>query len=107
MSSVIERNVRIPKEKLADFCRRWRIVECSLFGSVLTDEFGPESDLDVLVTFEQGADWSLLDHILMEQQLEELFDRKVDLLTKRSVERSLSQYRSRRILETAEAIDVA
>jgi predicted nucleotidyltransferase len=106
MSSVIEHNVPIPRKEFTEFCRRWRIAECAFFGSVLTEGFGQESDLDILVAFEEGADWSLLDHILMEQQLEELFDRKVDLFTRRSVERSSNLRRRKEILETAEAIDV-
>ena len=48
--------------EISEFCRRWQISELALFGSVLRDDFGPESDLDVLVTFFPGANWGLLDH---------------------------------------------
>ena len=61
--------IEIPKEKIADFCRKWKIVELSLFGSVLRDDFRPNSDVDLLVTFSPDAEWSLLDHMAMEEEL--------------------------------------
>ena len=61
-------NIEIPKEKIADFCRKWKIVELSLFGSVLRDDFRPDSDVDILVTFSPDAEWSLLDHVAMEEE---------------------------------------
>ena len=64
----------------------WRIIEFVLFGSVLRDDFDAESDLDILVAFAPDADWSLLDHVQMEQELEALLGREVDLLSRRSVE---------------------
>ena len=57
-------SIEIPKEKIADFCRKWKIVEFSLFGSVLREDFRPDSDVDVLVSFSHDAQWSLLDHEL-------------------------------------------
>jgi len=76
----------------------------ALFGSVLRDDFGPGSDLDVLVTFEPEADWSLLDHLRMEQELAALLGRKIDLLTKRAVEQSHNWMRRQEILNTAEVV---
>ena len=56
-------NVKVPIDLVAisDLCRRWRVTELSLFGSVLRDDFRPDSDIDVLVTFATDAPWSLLD----------------------------------------------
>ena len=102
-----ELNARIlglSQRKISDFCQRWRITEFALFGSVLRDDFDAESDLDILVAFAPDADWSLLDHIQMEQELEALLGRKVDLLSRRSVERSHNWLRRREILETAEVV---
>lgn len=82
------RNLDLPETELADFCRRWRIRELALFRSVLRDDFDEESDLDILVAFAPDADWSLLDHMRMEQELEALLGRNVDLVSRRSVERS-------------------
>jgi uncharacterized protein len=63
------KNVFLPQKEISDFCQRWQISEFALFGSVLRDDFGPDSDLDVLVTFAPEADWSLFDHLRMEEEL--------------------------------------
>lgn len=94
----------ITEEQLDQFCRRWAIAELSLFGSALREDFGPESDLDILVTFLPEARWSLLDHVQMEIELAELLGREVDLITRRAVERSGNPLRRREILETAQVV---
>jgi len=96
--------IPIDRQRLAEFCRRWRIREFSLFGSVLRGDFGPESDVDVLVSFEPEAQWSLWDHFSMREELRQLLGREVDLLTRRSVERSPNWIRRKAILESAETI---
>jgi uncharacterized protein with HEPN domain len=83
---------------LADFCRRWKISELALFGSALRDDFNPESDVDVLVTFVPSAHWSLLDLVRMQDELSGLWKRPVDLLTRRAVERSQNWIRRKAIL---------
>jgi len=93
------------KEKLRDFCRRWKITEFSLFGSVVREDFGPESDVDVLVTFEKGAPWTLFSMVHMEDELVEIFGRPVDLLTRRSIERSLNPIRRDSILGNAVSLE--
>ena len=100
-------NIEIPKEKIADFCRKWKIVEISLFGSVLRDDFRPDSDVDLLVTFSPDAEWSLLDHMAMEEELSAIFGRKVDLVSRRAIERSDNYIRRKAILETAQPYYVA
>lgn len=107
MRTMTKRNLDIPKKQIADFCRRWQISEFALFGSVLRDDFDPDSDLDILVTFAPGADWSLLDHLRMEQELADLLGRKVDLLSKRAVEQSHNWIRRREILNAAEVVYVS
>lgn len=102
-----ERNTIIPKNQIADFCRRWHISELALFGSALRDDFGPDSDLDILVTFAAEADWSLLDHLRMEQELASLLNREVDLFSKRAVEQSHNWIRRQEILNTAEVVYVS
>lgn len=96
--------IAIDHEKLDAFCRKWKIRELSLFGSVLRDDFGPKSDVDVLVSFEPDERWSLWDHYHMQEELKELFGRDVDLLTRRSVERSENWIRKKSILEGAETV---
>ena len=95
-------SIEIPKEKITDFCRKWKIVEFSLFGSVLREDFRPDSDVDVLVSFSHDADWSLLDHMAMEEELEIIFGRKVDLVSRKAIERSENYIRRKAILETAQ-----
>jgi predicted nucleotidyltransferase len=97
-------DTHLPAQPIAEFCQRWRISELALFGSVLRDDFRPDSDLDVLVTFAPDANWGLLDHIRMERELSSILDRDVDLLTRRSVEQSHNWIRRQQILDTAEVI---
>ncbi|HEV7427381.1 MAG TPA: nucleotidyltransferase domain-containing protein [Thermoanaerobaculia bacterium] len=94
------------KEKLRDFCQRWKVTEFSLFGSVVRDDFGPESDVDVMLRFADDADWSLFDEVHMEDELVEIFGRDVDLLTRRAVERSRNPIRRESILTNAVALDL-
>ena len=100
-------NIEIPKEQIADFCRKWKIVELSLFGSVLRDDFRPDSDIDLLVTFSPDAEWSLVDHMAMEEEMSAIFGRKVDLISRRAIERSENHIRRKAILETAQPYYVA
>ena len=78
-----------------------------MFGSALRSDFGPESDLDLLFTFSPSADWGLLDHHQMKQELATLLGREVDLLTKRAVEKSRNWMRRREILSTAQVVYAA
>ncbi len=99
--------LNVTPAQLTDFCRRWEVRELALFGSVLRDDFGPQSDVDVLVEFSPDARWSLFDHVRMQDELSELFGRNVDLVTKKGVERSRNAVRRRAILEGAQVVDVA
>ncbi len=93
-----------PEDKLEAFCRRWKIRELALFGSILRDDFGPDSDVDVLVEFDADAEWGLLDHIQMQQELQALLGREVDLISKRAVERSENWIFRQEVLSTAKVI---
>ncbi len=100
-------NIDIPRAALAEFCRRWQITEFALFGSVLRDDFGPDSDIDVLVQFSSAARHTLFDLVTMQDELRALFGRAVDLLSKRGIESSRNSLRRRAILESAEIIYAA
>ena len=78
-------------------------MELRLFGSVLRQDFRPDSDVDILVTFSRDAQWSLLDHVAMEEEASAIFGRKVDLVSRRAIERSENYIRRKAILETAQA----
>ena len=94
----------IPDDKLAEFCRRWKITELALFGSVLRDDFNDESDIDVLVTFADDARWSLLDFVSVRQELQYLLGRKVDLVEKPAIRNPFRRYE---ILRTHEVVYAA
>ncbi len=99
--------VQLDAEQIAAFCQRWQIVEMSLFGSVLRDDFGPESDVDFLVTFAPGACHDFADLDEMEAELAALVGRRVDLVERHLVEQSRNYIRRQAILESAESIYVA
>jgi predicted nucleotidyltransferase len=89
---------------VAEFCARWQIVELAIFGSALREDFRHDSDLDLLITFADGARWSLLDHLRMQQELSELLQRKVDLVSRRAVEESRNWLRRDAILASAQTV---
>ena len=100
--------IEIDKDKLRDFCRKWKVTEFALFGSaVRPEEFREDSDVDVLVTFTADAHWTLLHIVTMKEELEAIFGREVDILTRRSVEESRNPFRRESILESATVLDVA
>jgi predicted nucleotidyltransferase len=92
----------VPRERLGEYCRRWKIVELRVFGSALREDFRPDSDLDLLVRFAADADWSLMDHVAMEEELTGIIGRKVDLVSQRAIEQSANWIRRKAILESAE-----
>ena len=79
-------NIEVDRERIEAFCRKWKIREFALFGSVLRDDFRPDSDVDVLVVFEPEYEPGFRDWLGMEYELEAMFGRKVDLVEKSSVE---------------------
>jgi len=97
----------MPSDELTAFGKRWQISELALFGSVLRDDFGPESDIDVLVSFLPEAEHGLFDMVNMEEELSQLLGRKVDLVSRRGIERSRNYIRRRAILDSAEVIYAA
>ncbi len=94
----------VKSKDIALFCKRWRIREFAVFGSILREDFSPESDVDVLITFSRNADWGLFDHAQMRSELETLFRRKVDLITRRALEKTQNQILRERILNSTKVI---
>lgn len=93
--------------RLAAFCDGWSVQELAIFGSGLRGPLQPESDLDFLVTFRPDAEWSLVDHVRMEEELSELVQRKVDLVSRRGIERSANSIRREAILAEARPVYAA
>ena len=94
----------LPRKKIAEFCKRWSITEFSVFGSVLRDDFRPESDIDVLVSIDPKAHIGLFEIAQMQIELEDLFKRPVDLVEKEGLR---NPYRKEEILRTAKVIYAA
>lgn len=99
-----EIRIALPKEKIKAFCIKWKVIEMSLFGSVLSKEFRPDSDIDVLVSFKKDADWSLFDFVDMIDDLQAIFGRKVDLVEKDTLR---NPFRRESILANNEVIYAA
>lgn len=104
MLTMGQRMIEVPKDQIAAFCHRWKVEELSLFGSVLREDFGPDSDVDVLVTFAEDADWSLYDWVDMIEELKVIFGRDVDLVSKRGLR---NPFRRHAILTTREVVYAA
>ncbi|MHC5058295.1 MAG: nucleotidyltransferase family protein [Planctomycetota bacterium] len=98
--------VRIPVDEavIAEFCRRWGVREFALFGSVLGQDFRPDSDVDVLVTFETGREWTLDEYLAMVDELKGLFGREVDLAVRSTIR---NPFRRHHILRTRRIVHVA
>jgi uncharacterized protein len=97
--------IALPQAEIAQFCQRWNVQEFYLFGSVLRDDFRSDSDIDVMVQFAPEAHWGF-EIVEMKQDLEKMFRRKVDFLTKSSIEKSENWIRRKEILGTARLIYV-
>ena len=94
-------HLSIDHQRITDFCRKWKIKEFSLFGSVLREDFRPDSDVDVLVTFEPDVPWSLLDIVTMMDELREIFGRDVDLVEEDAIR---NPFRRHSILTTRKVV---
>jgi predicted nucleotidyltransferase len=96
--------VNLSKEKIEDFCRRWKVKELSLFGSVLRDDFNQGSDIDLLVSFFEDARWSLFDWVEMIEELKGIAGREIDLVEREALR---NPFRRRAILASKEVIYAA
>ena len=99
--------IQTPRGDLQAFCERWGVVELALFGSALRDELGPDSDVDILISFDDKARPTLLDMVRMEDELTELFGRQADLMDRDAMEASGNYIRRKAILGSAETIYAA
>ncbi|MCE2453108.1 MAG: nucleotidyltransferase family protein [Nitrospinae bacterium] len=100
-------NVEASREEIAAFCERWQVTQLAVFGSALREDFGPESDVDLLVSFEESARHTLFDMVRMEEELKTIFGREVDLVERAGVEQSRNHIRREAILQSTETIYAA
>ena len=96
--------IELPMEKVTEFCHKWQVTEFTLFGSVLRDDFRPDSDIDIMVEFDPAAcpTFSTLDR--MEAELKIIFNRDIDLITRQGIASSRNYLRRREILSSAQVI---
>ncbi|MFZ0748920.1 MAG: nucleotidyltransferase family protein [Pyrinomonadaceae bacterium] len=96
--------IEIPNNSVKEFCQRWKINELAIFGSALRSELRPESDLDILVSFAEDANWSIFDHARMSEELSALLGRKVDIVEAVTLN---NPFRRHEILSTRQVIYAA
>jgi len=99
--------INLDDKIVREFCQKWKINELSLFGSVLRDDFGPDSDVDILVAFEPDARYSLFQFSRMQRELTAIIGYDVDLVEKSEVEGSDNPIRRKSVLETAQRVYAA
>lgn len=99
-----KKQLQLPISMVDNFCRRWKIREFSIFGSALREDFSSRSDVDVLLSFLESAQWGLFDLVDMKEELEKIFGREVDIVEKEGIR---NPFRRREILRTREVIYAA
>jgi predicted nucleotidyltransferase len=100
-------SIAIREDRVTDYCRRWKVAEMAIFGSALREDFGPDSDIDILVLFNADARWSLFDLVRMEEELETILGRAVHLVPRQAVEQSENYVRRKSILDNSEVVYAA
>ncbi len=99
--------VQIDQVGIGEFCKKWKVAEFAIFGSALRPDFGPDSDVDVLVTFKPDSKRSLFDLVQMEEELKGMFGREVDLVSRQGIEASRNYLRRKAILGSAKVLYAA
>ncbi|WP_242044298.1 MULTISPECIES: nucleotidyltransferase family protein [Leptolyngbya] len=108
LKTILNDRLNASSSQIAEFCDRWNVAELALFGSVLRADFKPEeSDIDVLVTFNSDYSWTFDATFQMREELMALFQRKVDLISRKSLEQSSNWLRRNQILNSAQVIYAA
>jgi predicted nucleotidyltransferase len=100
----INGSIEVPDAAIAGFCRKWKITQIELFGSALREDFRPDSDVDLLLTFQKNDGWGLYEFVEMQDELEQILGRPVDLVERAAVERSRNPFRRKNILSTARLV---
>jgi len=98
---------RIDQVRIGEFCKKWKVAEFAIFGSALRPDFGPDSDVNVLVTFKPDSKRSLFDLVQMEEELKGMFGREVDLVSRQGIEASRNYLRRKAILGSAKVLYAA
>jgi len=97
-------NFKIPQKEIESFCQKYNIKELAVFGSFLRDDFNDNSDIDLLYTFKENSGYSLFDIVRIKEEIEIVFNRPVDFVSRKAIEKSKNIYRKRAILENSKVI---
>lgn len=97
-------NIKVDPEMLKFFCKKWNIIEFALFGSVLRNDFNSDSDIDVLLSFDENAKISLFDLVKIKEELESFFGRDVDIVERKAIK---NPYRMKNIFSNMEVLYAA
>ena len=100
----INGSIEVSDEAIDGFCRKWKITQIELFGSALRDDFRPESDVDLLVTFEENDGWGLYEFVEMQDEMERILGRPVDIVERAAIEKSRNPFRRKNILSAAQVV---
>ena len=92
---MILNGIDISEDFIKSFSKKWKIKEFAMFGSILRNDFDKNSDIDVLLTFSQNAKISLLDFVIMQDELKSVFHREVDIIEKNALN---NPYRKKEIM---------
>ena len=95
---------RWPTDEIEALCRRWKIARLELFGSAVRDDFRPDSDIDLLVTYEPDDPWGLFDFMDMREEISEIVGRKVELVEREAVKENPNRFIRKAILESARVV---
>ena len=101
---MVQTAIQLPEDRIAEFCKKWRVREFSLFGSILRPDFRPDSDVDVLVDLEPQVPWTLFEWVEMIDELKVIFGRNVDLVDKSAIN---NPFRKRTILASRRIVYAA
>ena len=105
--AILHKRMGISRAALIEFCTRWQVAELHLFGSVLSESFSDDSDIDLLVSFNDAATWGIFEFVRMREELQNLVGRDIDLFEKVAIERSRNPIRRDAILQSARKIYAA
>jgi len=84
-------HIDLNRSLIKEFCQKWKITRMAFFGSVLRDDFKPDSDVDVMVSFHPASQWSLFDIVEMKLELEEIFKRDVDIVEEGTIKNPIKR----------------
>jgi uncharacterized protein len=101
---MVKHGIELDSPAVQEFCRKWKVTELTAFGSILRDDFGPRSDIDFIIEWEGDAPWDLCDYMDMVEELQQHFGRKVDLLSRFSLEHDTNWLFRKHVLSRTEPI---